>query len=246
MKPQQIENKVADFWNRESRDWGDKYGVRSSYYFRCQIFYNFFTESAAGKKCQILDYGCGAGDITFPFLSEGHSVLGVDIAAEMVSKAKDRAKGNGFSANSEYRVLKDESLLQISQQEFDVVVCSSVIEYAADDHALLELFGSVLKPNGTLIISIPDQKSVFCKLDKWLFKNQNLVNRFIPVGKLAYLDIQKRQYNVNQFIKSVEEVGFCFQKMKYNSITKQRGYLMEKISNIPGCGMLCILKFSKR
>ncbi len=104
MKSQTHEKNVAEFWNRESRDWGEKYDVSSSYYYRCQTFYDFFVESAK-PNCLVLDYGCGAGNITFPLLQEGHSVVGVDIAAEMINKASNRAKNNGFESKSEYHIL---------------------------------------------------------------------------------------------------------------------------------------------
>jgi len=69
--------------------------------------------------------------------------------------------------------------------------------------------------------------------------------RFFPVQKLAYLDIQKRQYDIGSFINDVEAIGFELKAKKHNTITLQRGPIMERFSNIPGVGMLAIMMFRK-
>ncbi|TWT81157.1 Ubiquinone biosynthesis O-methyltransferase [Planctomycetes bacterium CA13] len=240
-----IESQVAEFWDRESSSWGDKYGVKSSYFFRCQTIHKFFTE-VADEGSRVLDYGCGAGDITFPLLQLGHQVVGVDIAEKMVEKSALRARQSGFEDTSEYLHINDDTMKHLRNREFDFVVCSSVIEYVLDDSALLDFFYSILRPGGRLIISVPDVKSLFCQLDRFLHRHSDFFGRIIPVEKLAYLDIQQRQYKIGNFVSQLSELGFEREKRKYNSITKQRGILMEKISNVPGLGMLCIMRFKKR
>jgi len=46
-------------------------------------------------------------------------------------------------------------------------------------------------------------------------------------------------------VEAVEKIGFRLLARKHNTITLQRGAIMEKISNIPGIGMLAILMFQK-
>ncbi|HVY07558.1 MAG TPA: class I SAM-dependent methyltransferase [Burkholderiales bacterium] len=238
------DQKVAGFWDRESRDWGDKYGRKTSYFYRRRTFHDFF-QSSGLKNASILDYGCGAGDISFPMLRDGHTVLGVDIAPEMVKKAQSRAAEFDLSARASYFHINDDVLQMISARQFDVVICSSVLEYVPDDMALVRMFQSVLKDGGILLTSIPDKRSLFCKLDKWMYANQELMPRFVPVRKLAYLEIQKRQYDVAAFVRTLEKMGLRLQGKKYSTIKLQRGLAMEKVSNLPGMGMLAILKFQK-
>jgi 2-polyprenyl-3-methyl-5-hydroxy-6-metoxy-1,4-benzoquinol methylase len=239
------ESSVARFWDRESGDWGVKYGQATSYFYRCRTFREFFTATRL-ERASILDYGCGSGDITFPLLQSGHSVTGVDIARGMVTKATERALESGLQARAVYHLLDDAVLASISARKFDVVVCSSVLEYVDDDRALLQLFHRVLRDGGYLLVSVPDRNSVYCRLDRWLHAHQGLLPRFFPVGKLAYLDIQRRQYDVRAFSRDVEAIGFELQARRRNTITLQRGAIMEKFSNIPGIGMLALMKFRKR
>ena len=46
-------------------------------------------------------------------------------------------------------------------------------------------------------------------------------------------------------VRLVEQAGFKFVTKKHNTMTLQRGFLMERISNIPGIGMLAIMLFQK-
>jgi 2-polyprenyl-3-methyl-5-hydroxy-6-metoxy-1,4-benzoquinol methylase len=244
MHRSKTDSKVAQFWNYESRDWEQKYGRRTSYFYRCRTFHEFFT--AAGiNRASILDYGCGSGDITFPMLQSGHTVTGVDIAERMVKKATDRAAQFGFAGSASYHHLNDEVLASITSKTFDAVVCSSVLEYVDDDRSLLRMFHDVLRDGGIMLVSVPDRKSVFCKLDKWMYANKRVMPGFVPVEKLGYLDIQERQYDIDLFAREVEAIGFQLKAKKRNTITLQRGAIMEKLSNIPGIGMLAILMFRK-
>ncbi len=237
-----FDSRVADFWDRESKAWGEKYGRRSSYYYRCKTFHEFFLATNL-ERASILDYGCGSGDITFPMLQAGHRVTGIDIARGMVAKATQRAAEAGFAATASYQHLDDIALSAIPSGTFDVVVCSSVVEYVDDDRSLVQTFGQLLKDGGYLLVSVPDKRSLYCKLDKWLYGNKRLLPRVFPVEKLGYLDIQKRQYDIRRFIREMEASGFELRAKKHNTITLQRGALMEKFSNIPGIGMLAIMMF---
>mgnify|MGYP003393461334 FL=1 len=236
--------RVARFWDHESKDWGQKYGKSTSYYYRCRTFHSFFA-TANLEHASILDYGCGSGDITFPMLQAGHRVTGVDIAPGMVRKATERAEQFGLTERASYHHLDDATLARISSSTFDVVVCSSVLEYVADDHSLLRMLCKVLRDGGYLLVSIPDRRSLYCKLDRWMHANRRMMPRFVPVEKLGYLDIQKHQYDIDAFVKEMESTGFELKAKKHNSITLQRGVIMERFSNIPGIGMLAIMMFQK-
>jgi 2-polyprenyl-3-methyl-5-hydroxy-6-metoxy-1,4-benzoquinol methylase len=244
MQRSKTDSRVARFWDHESRDWGQKYGKSTSYFYRCRTFHEFFT-AANLDRASILDYGCGSGDITFPMLQSGHSVTGVDIAKGMVRKATERAEQFGFAEQANYHHLDDAVLSRISSRTFDVVVCSSVLEYVEDDRSLLRMFQNILRDGGFLLVSVPDRKSLYCKLDKWLYANKRILPWFFPVEKLGYLDIQKRQYDIDLFVREVETTGFELKAKRHNTITLQRGAIMEKFSNIPGIGMLAIMMFRK-
>ena len=53
-----------------------------------------FSSSFEGEVKDVLDLGCGSGNMTFPLLSRGYSMIGVDRSEEMLMEARDRREGD--------------------------------------------------------------------------------------------------------------------------------------------------------
>lgn len=103
---------------------------------------------------RLLDIGCGTGD--FLKIAKNHNwhVTGV----EPNPKARDIA--NLKTNNS---VSDIDQLLKFEPNSFDVITLWHVLEHLPklDDH--ISIFNSLLKPNGRLIIAVPNYKSFDAK-----------------------------------------------------------------------------------
>jgi ubiquinone/menaquinone biosynthesis C-methylase UbiE len=102
----------------------------------------------------VLDLGSGAGLDVFVARSEvgesGH-VIGVDMTAEMIAKARENAQKSGFD-NVEFRLGEIEHLPVVSDS-VDVVISNCVLNLVPDkQRAFAEIF-RVLKPGGHFCIS---------------------------------------------------------------------------------------------
>lgn len=102
----------------------------------------------------VLDLGSGAGLDVFVARSEvgenGH-VIGVDMTAEMIAKARENAEKSGFD-NVEFRLGEIEHLPVLSDS-VDVVISNCVLNLVPDKRrAFAEIF-RVLKPGGHFCIS---------------------------------------------------------------------------------------------
>lgn len=102
----------------------------------------------------VLDLGSGAGLDVFVARNEvgedGH-VIGVDMTAEMVAKARENAKQSGFD-NVEFRLGEIEHL-PVRSDSVDVVISNCVLNLVPDkQRAFAEIF-RVLKPGGHFCIS---------------------------------------------------------------------------------------------
>ena len=105
-------------------------------------------ESPSGKI--ILDAACGPGKYAEILLEQGANVIGFDISPKMVALAKKR---NGKRGDFFVHDLT-EPLSMCDDATFDIVLCALAMHYVEDWNRTIREFRRVLKPKGTLVISI--------------------------------------------------------------------------------------------
>jgi ubiquinone/menaquinone biosynthesis C-methylase UbiE len=118
---------------------------------RLEIAAGLVSERAA-RDARVLDLGCGAGVLTERLVAAGYSVDAVDMAPDMLEFSRQRlAKYD----SSKYRLQRAEcQSLPFPDAAFDVVACIGVFGYMDDVDAAIREVRRVLRPGGTLILSI--------------------------------------------------------------------------------------------
>lgn len=115
------------------------------------------------RSVKILDIGCGTGFyLTFPLMSLGYNIIGVDPDLESIEYAKRiNIYPNGSFIKSE---LKDLSSYNI----FDIIICSEVLEHVEDPETFLYILKTKLKYNGIIILTIPNGFGAY-EIDSFIY-----------------------------------------------------------------------------
>jgi ubiquinone/menaquinone biosynthesis C-methylase UbiE len=103
-------------------------------------------------ETRMLDLGCGAGVLTERLVAAGLNVDAVDMAPDMLEFSKQRlAKYDA----AKYRLARAECQdLPFPDAAFDVVACIGVFGYMDDVDSAIRELRRVLRPGGTLVLSI--------------------------------------------------------------------------------------------
>jgi 2-polyprenyl-3-methyl-5-hydroxy-6-metoxy-1,4-benzoquinol methylase len=97
----------------------------------------------------VLDVGCGEGTFAVALARAGAEVVGIDVAAEPLR----RARAN--HPELDLRLVEGEATWDLPDAAFDVVWAGEVIEHVADTARWLSEVRRVLRSGGTLLLSTP-------------------------------------------------------------------------------------------
>lgn len=188
------------FFGTQAERWVRLYEAKSTFRDRLELF----TESVKAvlpPESRVLDFGCGPGVISLALAGMGYDVLAVDGASRMIEVA--RAEARRLGASRVNFAVMDASNLAVKSEAYDGVICSSVLEYVADDAALLVALAMALRPGGYLLISVPHTGSALGRVE-------DLMRRFgayiRPTGR-RHLAFSLRRYERGRFLQMLEAAG---------------------------------------
>lgn len=106
---------------------------------------------AKGRSLTLLDAGCGDG-VLKRYLSKRHAYVGVDFSIRPLLRALRYQPATYFRADLNH--------LPFSSDSFDAVLSSQTLQYVARPQTVLAHIARILKPKGTLLLTIPNDESI--------------------------------------------------------------------------------------
>ena len=141
-----------------SHEWGsvpDFIGPRHE--LRERLLLDLFLAADPGPR--ILNVGAGQGSFTELLEARGYEVVSTDLSASAVAVLKSRVRGNVLQAD-----LTD---LPLPDRAFGGVVAGEVLEHIEAEGRALSEAARVLRPGGTLVLSVPAHPAWFGASDRW-------------------------------------------------------------------------------
>jgi ubiquinone/menaquinone biosynthesis C-methylase UbiE len=145
----EITQVIRHHWDRRANTFDDETGHGLVSDGQRSAWLDLLSRLVGPAPQQVLDVGCGTGFLALRFAELGHSVTGIDLAPQMVDRARRKAE----QANQpiDFRV-GDAAALDCPDEHFDWVVARHVIWNLPDPQRALEEWLRVLRPGGRLVL----------------------------------------------------------------------------------------------
>ena len=146
---------------------------------------------------RVLDVGCGTGASALPAaqaVGPQGSVLGVDLAARLLERARRKATARGLS-NVEFR-LADMTALRYPDGHFDAVVSVFSIFFVPDMEGLVRELWRMVRPGGKLAVTTWGPRIFEPAYSRWLGairqERPDLHSTFNPWDRITDVESVKR------------------------------------------------------
>jgi SAM-dependent methyltransferase len=113
-----------------------------------------------GVGTRVIDVGCGAGRHSYEAYRRGADVIAFDQNAEELAEVDTMlqamgAEGQAPASAKAQVVVGDALALPYADGEFDSVIASEILEHIPDDDTAIAELARVLRPGGTLAVTVP-------------------------------------------------------------------------------------------
>jgi len=152
------------------------------------------------KNARLLDVGCGNGS----FLNEIKSVIGCRVYGLDLSKTSAKTAKENYGLDIHIGTILEDPF---PERYFDVITAWEYLEHVNDPSEVLLKISSLLKDDGSCIISTPNFDSFNCKLFK---------NKWYGLDCPRHLYI----YSSRTIARLLEKSKLSIQKIKYNKSSK--------------------------
>jgi SAM-dependent methyltransferase len=143
---------VQRLFDQKASTWADKYAQHGPLTGRLTQLAGAVGYGAPACV-DVLDLGCGSGEMSRHLAAAGLRVTGCDISANMLAEA---VSAQPESTVEWVRLSPDWQMLPFPAASFDALVASSVLEYVCSPALVLAECARVLRPGAVMLATVPD------------------------------------------------------------------------------------------
>ena len=175
----------------------------------------------------LLDVGCGTGDFLQTARQNNWTVSGIE------PNEQARQIANKKTNNSVFEI---DYLLKFKSSSFDVITLWHVLEHLPNLEDHMAIFKKLIKPNGRLIIAVPNYKSYDAEHYKQFWAAYDVPRHLWHFNKTSISNLVSKQ---NMEVIKVKPMWFdafyvsmLSEKYKFGKIKVLKGFYVGLLSNI--------------
>jgi SAM-dependent methyltransferase len=171
------------------------------------------------RRGRVLDLGCAFGFATLCLDRKGYETVGVDSSPRFIAWARRRHPTGTY-------LLSSAEALPLPDASFDGILFLDVLEHVCDQAAVVREIQRVLKPGGTLIVSVP-HRGLFGWLD-----SLNLYARLVRITSHGLFPQEIAQTGVHRHY-SVRQLRSLLGPSFHLQLTTYSGLGVAEVVNLP-------------
>ncbi len=168
----------------------------------------------------LVDIGCGPGILLREVLDRdlhARRIVGTDFAPNMIAQAQERLAAGGLAGKAELRVASVMEL-PFDSASVDTAVCMGLMEYLDDESAAVAEIARILRPGGSVIITLPNRWSPYRLWQRLLNRTFKGLQRAFPNSKR----LTQIEFMVGPFTKGVAHREYS--ERAYRGFLKRQGF----------------------
>lgn len=178
------------------------------------------------KEGRLLDIGCGVGDFLHTAEEHGWNCTGVEPSEEAKNIARKRIKAD---------IIASEDLEKLPDASFDLITMWHVLEHVDDLKWQVEQLQRLVKPQGRIVIAVPNYKSYDAQFYKELWAAYDVPRHLSHFNKTTLTKFFKSKRMVlkktEKLIWDAYYISYMSEQYKLHSLPLARGVYRGWISN---------------
>ena len=190
-----------------------------------RVTYNFISRQRTVEQLlepvingQVLDVGCGTGDLAPFVIRKNAAYTGVDLSAKMIERAIINYDTIIKSGKATFQIA-DCEYLPFPSKKFDIVTAVALLEYLPDPIQFLHEVQKVIRPGGDFLLTVPYKNCINLKIKKLLspliktlfpIYARLKVRPLLPTKNLQHFTYSEKELDETVAICDFQRVSYCY------------------------------------